>query len=463
MIATEMNGLALNTNTLTFSTAYSEDERIDAGRWDRIVAAIARRKNIQVWDAQWQGTRITSSDVKDLVLARFPQFESLLKEWTTFDENADLDAADWNLPARCWGEPRSVYYGFISRALRCFYEGGLDNFEGSEKWHSEYPTPTISHLDPLPWSISTRDEIAELNEIVPFEPEPDLVNDHPDLWKYLKHGFSATAVAIRFFQSIPKATLLQMRNVVLLEDHESVAYPECHAMGLIEFCQMNPLLHIERQVSLWNNLLLAGSEYLLCVVRIVDILRSDFEDETKKELQSLEIGRSFSIWIEEALALFDNGMPSRSYTLVFDGDPLPGLSSLIFDVINEDAAWQEALDEWYKQHSITPTVKDRRKHSCYYSERFPQAVRDIVQGTSFIRCNFPIGGTSWAAKEILELNQDLVSAYEWQERWEERREALTFQTTPPLPTWIDLRLSRVLPEDERKAAKSSIVKGRDYF
>ena len=40
-VAVEMNGLALKANTLTFSTAYSEVERIKAGRWGFLFASIA--------------------------------------------------------------------------------------------------------------------------------------------------------------------------------------------------------------------------------------------------------------------------------------------------------------------------------------------------------------------------------------------------------------------------------------
>ena len=187
----------------------------------------------------------------------------------------------------------------------------------------------------------------------------------------MEHGFSATAVAIQFFQSVPKATLLQMRSVVLLEDRESVAYPECHGMGLIEFCQMNTSLHIERRVSIWNNILPAGSEHKFCAVPLLNIIQSEFYEESDKELQSEETSRSFSIWIEEAMALYDNGMPPNSYDLVFDGGAVPDLSSQIFEIVKEDAAWQDALDEWYKRCSITPTFEDRREHPCYYSERFP--------------------------------------------------------------------------------------------
>ena len=397
------------------------------------------------------------------MITRFPQFESLLKEWTSIDDSF-FESKVYNIHTRCWGEPRSVYHGFINHALRCFYENGLDKFEGtvSEEWHSEYPTPVMLHLDPRPWCIPSSDEIAEMNEIVPFERNLVGNYNHADMWKYMIHGFSATAVAIRFFQSISKTTFLQLRNVVLLEDRESVAYPECHAMGLIEFCQTNPLLHIERQVNIWNNLLLAGSEYFFGDVPLFDIIQSNFENESEKELQSVHIGKAFSIWIEEAMALYDNGMPSNSYTLIFDGDLVPDLSSSVFEVVKEEAAWQDALDEWYKQNSIVPKFEERRGHSCYHSERFPQAVRDIVEGTSFIRCNFPIGDTSWDAKQVLEMNQGLVNEYEWEDRWHEQRRALTFQTTPPLPTWIELRLSRVLPEEEREAAKSSLIEGRDY-
>lgn len=52
----------------------------------------------------------------------------------------------------------------------------------------------------------------------------------------------------------------QMRRLVFHEDHQSVAYPECHAKGLIPFCRENPALRVERQASLWRDIFLATGD-----------------------------------------------------------------------------------------------------------------------------------------------------------------------------------------------------------
>ena len=261
LIAAEMDGLALRLNTLNFSTAYAEAERIKAGRFDWLIASLHLKKNLSLCEAI--EPHIMVSDVKDMVVSRYPQFESCLDEQTGFD------SALFNNLARCWGEPRSVFYGFVDHTLHCVLENRFDDFQNAlDKIHfesSRYIKPAALHqlksLNTLPWTIPSEGEIAQLKKVVPFDYWQFLSQEDADIWKYQQHGFSATAVAIQWFQSIPKTTFLHLRNVMLLEDRESVAYPECHAMGLIEFCQMNPLLHIERRVSVWNNLLLAGSQY----------------------------------------------------------------------------------------------------------------------------------------------------------------------------------------------------------
>jgi hypothetical protein len=111
------------------------------------------------------------------------------------------------------------------------------------------------------------------------------------------------------------------------------------------------------------------------------------------KLWSSCISRCFAIWITEALALSTAGMPANSFSLVFDGDPVPDRSSEEFDIVKGDAAWQVAQDQWYNQQSVYPDWSDRRSgEGVYFFEDFPQAITNIVEGKSCISCIFPIGG-----------------------------------------------------------------------
>lgn len=60
-------------------------------------------------------------------------------------------------------------------------------------------------------------------------------------------------MAVRFLQNLQSRNLLMhLRRLVVDEDAPFVAWPECHALGLIDFCKPNHRLHIERRIDLWN-------------------------------------------------------------------------------------------------------------------------------------------------------------------------------------------------------------------
>lgn len=48
-------------------------------------------------------------------------------------------------------------------------------------------------------------------------------------------------------------TRSQFRHIVLHEDWDYVAEPECHGRGLLPYILENPLLRITRRVNLWQN------------------------------------------------------------------------------------------------------------------------------------------------------------------------------------------------------------------
>ena len=66
-------------------------------------------------------------------------------------------------------------------------------------------------------------------------------------------------------------------------------------------------------------------------------------DETSRYIKSVNISDAFGNYITEALALFPAGMPRHSFSLVFDGDPIPDRSKEKSEVVKRDAAWQTAL------------------------------------------------------------------------------------------------------------------------
>ena len=468
-VAAEMRGLPLSTNRVTFSSVYSESLRLRAGRLHKALMKLADSK-------RWLLSMITRPlagplrppEVIAEILQKFPQFEQKL-----------LDAIEDTSPAQlgnCFsnkeGQAASTHRAFINHALkvcststiRAFVDSqfsgasstGSTFIELAANWNlAEQPFLVRSRflvLEPDPWNIASEDVIAELEEILVdtefYDSHRRPVTQQPperrSFWKRVKWRFSAAAAAIHFLKSVPLSLRLQIRDVLLLEDRESVAYPECHALGLIPFCVENSSLHVERRVSLWRNILPAG-----CGVSLWDLTHSDYPPNTiplvRDALRSVSISDSFSEWITEALALPAAGMPPNAFSLVFDGHPTSEQSFRVFQVVKLEAAFQSAKD--LQEARWPETLLNTGYVNAHFAkfETFPQVVRDIIEGRSNISCNFPMGDI-WDANELL---AEYLSRTHggWFDMWiEALRRVGRFQTAQPLPPWRDLRLENLLPE-----------------
>jgi hypothetical protein len=90
----------------------------------------------------------------------------------------------------------------------------------------------------------------------------------------------------------------------------------------------------------------------------------------------------------EALALPSLGMPAGSFTLTLDGSPMPRKTTEVFAIAQQDASWQEAFERIHAFDAI-PWYEIRHNRS-YIMNRFPHAIRDIVDGKSLVKCNFEV-------------------------------------------------------------------------
>ena len=467
-VAAELRNLPLGTNRITFSTVYSERLRLRAGRFHKALITLANSQ----W---WILSAITRPIARPFrvpeliaeIIQKFPQFEQDL-----------LVSMEETLPVRLKnsfggnsGQANSTHRPFIIYALKVFSTctiradvnpellepsstGSTFSEFAANRQYAHQPSLARSPLlftNPDPWTIAPEDVIAGLEEVLvdtelydfdrlPDEQQPP---ERLSFWKRIKWRFSAAAAAIHFLSSIPSALRLQIRNLLLLEDHESVAHPECHALGLIPFCMENSRLHVERRVSLWRNVLPAG-----CGFDLWELMNDDPTDRfapVRDALWSRTIGKIFSVWITEALALPAAGMPSNAFSLVFDGHPNLEQSSNVFEMVKLEAAFQDAADHQEKQWPETLLDEDIKCSIFARFETFPQTIKDIIEGTSNISCNFSTG-------DLWDVNEVLAERYprshdEWFDRWIEATQRVrTFQTAPPLPPWRELRLENVLPE-----------------
>jgi hypothetical protein len=260
---------------------------------------------------------------------------------------------------------------------------------------------------------------------------------HPSsFWEGTKFRFSASSVAIQYLNALPVTDRNRFRNIILLEDRVAVAWPECHAQGLIPFCQANPLLHIERRVSLWRTVFSTGSSSVFSVARAAP--------GTIHRLQACQVTkRSLAPWIMEALALPQLGMPPQSFKLILDGEPIPEKSIEVFiNVVQRDAAWQTAFEQLCAASTnITKWTKMVGKNG-FAVRGFPEALRAIVAGDSIVECNFD-PGREWGPAPLVRTGKSWTM-WQWEHYWYDH-EPRNFETEAPLPTWHNLRLEDALP------------------
>ncbi|KAI4636776.1 hypothetical protein J4E93_010901 [Alternaria ventricosa] len=249
-VAAETRGLALKLNTINFSTVCDENLCQRAGRFNAIQIIINQLKaKYLLWHAPWTG--LIDSAICDYVEKYHSAFLPTIQTMQCFGRNG----IGRNLNE--WKEIPSQTRHFIASTLEAIaakpeFEDAVSrdrHWKGSAYTPSPDPVPVVEYSHP-PWMFPSEDDISDMLELI----DPVCVEasySKPWLyWDQEQYRFSAATAAIRFLESMPAETRLAMRNLVLHEDHESVAWPECHGQGLIPFCQENSDLHIERRISL---------------------------------------------------------------------------------------------------------------------------------------------------------------------------------------------------------------------
>lgn len=152
-----------------------------------------------------------------------------------------------------------------------------------------------------------------------------------------------------------------MRRVILCEDFESVANPQCHGKGLIPYCVENTKLRLERRVSLWQNVLPVTEAFRKLYIEYASAQYPPGPWITEDKLQACDVTRSVGSWIAEAILLPTPGMLEGSYTLILDGSPNLEKSAAVFAIVQQDAAWQAALDISYARGSLPEPLHLERR------------------------------------------------------------------------------------------------------
>jgi hypothetical protein len=442
-VAYEMSGLALRSNTITISTYFSESTRESAGLFHAAIRTIFFARTRLLGHL---APKLLTPRIAHTVTEKYPMLAPLVNTWFQGKEVAMIQEGYSMVHHECYhcGEAPSLWNEFVQFTLKQLSQHPNFMREAGHKpvfWTTRAGCNAIEAANASfdPWTILDDPKLDELTAITGIEPRPYLYFDH------LKYCYSAASVALRFLESLTPQTRKHVRNLVLREDWQSVASPACHGRGLIPHCVENPELRILRYVNLWQNGFPVHIEqrdpYVFGLHGRMDIAPPDHLKDDK--LSARGVTQSVGTWIVESLLLPSLGMPQGSYTLVLDGNPIPEQTAAVFRIVQRDAAWQTALDLRHTRQLI-PELSwlNRRLQVGYFYEMLPQAVRDISNGTSPIRCNFD-PGVIQSAEALVDARTNW-SLQQWRSGWD-AHEPQDFQTHDPLPPWSQLRWQRVTP------------------
>jgi len=460
-VACEMRGMALRIQTVTFTTLYSEDLRPRAGRFCYYLCEMLPIRILRDLVPRM------SDEMRREVTQRFGTdiLYFLTHEPDAFDLDGTLDGLQWR-------EPQYTFYTAKTTVFRI----AMADARLRDHVMAQLP-PTASVNNVLkaiemaenPWRIPT---VAELDILalvtgvtVPEYERPDAWHSHFDwrhhpwkTWEDMpgRYRFSAVSAAIHFLGSMPASTRLDMRNLVVHEDRFSVPWPESHARGLAPFCAENPLLRIERRVSLWWTVWMANLRgnrvwHYCSIVQWPTTLSADLSEFTYL----------VAVWMTEAA----NSEIPNQVTLLLDGEVNALQASDIFcGILHRDVAWQVLADRLFRPASAPsiaalgrPEPSTVRKsdfgliqNEYYLYDAFPMLLRNMCKAydpslpissdnSARVRCNF-FPGEPWdecRVTALIEENKDDIDTthgwvYGFERKLSERAKG-RFRHPCPLP------------------------------
>jgi hypothetical protein len=148
----------------------------------------------------------------------------------------------------------------------------------------------------------------------------------------------------------------------------------------------------------------------------------------------------------EASRLPSLGLPLGSFTLVIDGEPISAGSTKVLNILHCDAAWQLAYEESINNKDLWPTPPEwlqLRRNAAFVMQGFPEALRDVSDGISPVKCNFPTGHAQPVDQVVTQ--GSAWSLTEWTNNWLAMGQTAV-DTEVHFPTWLETRFEDILSE-----------------
>ncbi|KAI6765576.1 hypothetical protein HG530_006646 [Fusarium avenaceum] len=296
-------------------------------------------------------------------------------------------------------------------------------------WDGKYPAEGVFHLRFEYWAIPSRSQVAHVLNLLGV---PDFVWKLANMWSYdagfnnrvgwnpspghfpeeyshptvnfdlrirEKTRFSAASAAIRFLDSLTYSQRIKIRTITIHEDLPSVNNASLHGLGLVPFLQENPILRVQRRVSV-----------LYCIMGIayMDLIDVDPMDVRLRTASYWDIGdwvilEPLSRWLLDARDMANAGISPGSFTLMLESGTETDLCTEVFEqLVHPKIAFKQAWDA-FMESGLGPTERAPERHSLEremtmitrrlaVGEIIQEAIMELVNQTSTIlRCDFNPG------------------------------------------------------------------------
>ncbi|VUC35858.1 unnamed protein product [Clonostachys rosea] len=390
-IAADAQGMPFELNTITFTAGCDEENYGHAEKYSRTVSEL----HSQRFKVLTHMGPAISDDIYDQVTLRFPLFKPVLDAIREHQPSEGRDDKRFISRVSRWGDipfsAREAVALTCRLALQSRQRETVDAVARYRQNHPELPPQddplSILTLGQLPWEVPSKERLGYIQDCL-----YELPREVPEILrrKQKPFHFSAAAVAAQLLGQLPHKLRMQLGNIVLREDTKSVAFPACHARGLIPLCQENPDIRIERRVSLFGNVLMVGEGFYPEDFRAIS-----------------DLSKSLAVWAVEAMDLEPAGMPPETFQVVL-ADSIPDRPKVHFMLDDHhtpktarvafDKAFQRSLTlHLYREGIYESSDKNKTdffqmtRDKMYMLDGFPRAMKKLFQNNGMLRCSFSPG------------------------------------------------------------------------
>ncbi|SPJ79819.1 uncharacterized protein FTOL_08210 [Fusarium torulosum] len=391
----------------------------------------------------------------------------------TWPDGAHMDACD--TAYRSWNRDSGEVDQCLTHCLRLIADKNPKEFAARvyvclQHWDGKYPAEDFFNLRFEHWAIPSRSQVAHVLNLLGV---PGFVWKLPDTWSYdldfvhsvgnnaspghfpeeynhptvdfelrvrEKVRFSAASAAIRFLDSLTRHQRTQIRMITIHEDLPAVNNTSLHGLGLVPFLQENPLLRVQRRVSVVH-----------CVMDISYIDPGDIDDLLSENrrwyLDNWLMFPKLSHWLLDALAVANAGISPESFTLLLESGTdadfcTEAFEQLVHRKIAMSQAWDACMESGLLRTALERAPvqlspereKTRITREVAVGEAFQGAIMQLVNQTpTTLRCDFNPGLPKNHHIILDEMRAHPEGLWHYWNRYSDR------ETTIPVPDYLKTR------------------------